>query len=234
MPRLSSQLPLERLFFDKPSLRPEPNFVDEPRMAEAMASLRSHPHANRLLEQLWRKDPYTYEHSHRVGNYCQWIAAQMGLSPQERIEAYVCGLLHDVGKIMTPDFVLKKPGPLTPDEFAIIRIHPEDSGKLVAMIPDLGYLAGPVRGHHERIDGKGYPDQKASDKIPLYSRIILVADTFDAMTSNRIYRRKLDLDRTYNELIRCSGTQFDPVCAQAFIAAHQKHAAEIEASRKAA
>ncbi len=201
--------------------RPKPTVVDES-TAEAMSQLQTHPDVSRILEVLWKKDPYTYEHCHRVADLAQQLGHKLGLSAQECVEIYICGLLHDVGKSMTPDGVLKKPGPLTPEEFSIMRLHPEDSGKIVAGIPDLGYLAEPVRGHHERIDGRGYPDGKVGDRIHVYSRIILVADTFDAMTTNRVYRKQLDLGRTYDELVRCSGTQFDPQVAEAFIAMHQK------------
>ena len=131
-------------------------------------------------------------------------------------------MLHDIGKLFTPDRILKKPGALTPEEFAIIRLHPEDSGKIVRTIKDIDYLTDGIRGHHERIDGKGYPDQKSGDKIPLISRIVLVADTFDAMTNNRVYRKQLDLGRTYDEIHRCSGTQFDRAAAMAFILMHQR------------
>jgi len=201
--------------------RPDPIFIEDMRLQSVMDSLKSHPAVNKLLNLLWTKDPYTYNHSHRVADFSQWIGKALGLSAQERVELYLCGLLHDMGKIQTPDDVLKKPGPLTPDEFSVIRKHPEDSGLLVSKISDIAYLEVPIRGHHERVDGKGYPDQKSGDEIHIYSKIILVADTFDAMTSNRVYRKKIDLARTYDELMRCSGTQFEPAATKAFIAAHQ-------------
>ena len=206
--------------------RPEPLFVENHIIRSSMDSLNSHSEINRLLNQIWQKDADTYRHCHRVADLAQAIGREMGLSAQERVEIYLCGLLHDIGKLLTPDSVLKKPGPLTPEEFAIMRLHPEDSGKIVATIGDIGYLAEPIRAHHERIDGKGYPDQKVGDKIPVYSRIVLVADTFDAMTNNRVYRKQLDLARTYDELIRCSGTQFDRSAANAFIALHQRFVQE--------
>ena len=220
---------------DKPKLaRPEPLFVNDPRVRAAMNTLHTHPEVNRLLNQLWEKDPSTYDHCHRVADASQAIGGELGLSAQERVEIYLTGLLHDIGKILTPDFVLKKPGPLTQDEFAIMRLHPEDSGKIVRTISDIGYLAEAIRAHHERIDGKGYPDQKAGDQIPLYSRIVLVADTFDAMTNNRVYRKQLDLKKTYDELTRCSGTQFDREAANAFIAMHHRYIQTLEKSKLAA
>jgi HD-GYP domain-containing protein (c-di-GMP phosphodiesterase class II) len=211
--------------------RPEPTFIESEQARAGMSSLKTHPQVDRVLEALWRKDPYSYEHSHRVADFSQWIGREMGLSIPQRVELYISGLLHDVGKIVSPDSVLKKPGPLTSDEFAIMRLHPVDSGKIVSTIPDLAYLVEPIRGHHERVDGRGYPDQKSGDKIHIYSRVILVADTFDAMTTTRVYRKGLDLTRTYDELVRCSGTQFDPACVQAFLAVHQK---VLEESRKLA
>jgi len=214
--------------------RPQPNVGGDLKARAAMDVLRNHTDVNRILEVLWRKDPYTYEHCHRVAELSQWIGAELGVSPQERVEIYITGLLHDVGKILTPDSVLKKPGPLTPEEFAIIRLHPADSGTMVSKIPDLGYLAESVRGHHERIDGRGYPDEKRGDLIPFYSRVILVADTFDAMTTNRVYRKQLDLERTYDELYRCSGTQFDPEAVKGFIAMHQKRKTSGDLSKIAA
>lgn len=204
------------------SRRPEALHIEDDKMRSAMNSLNTHPHIARVLDQLWRKDPDTFKHCHRVADTAQAIGRELGLSHQERVEIYLCGLLHDIGKMLTPDFVLKKPGPLTPDEFSIMKLHPVDSGKIVASINDLAYLAEPIRSHHERIDGKGYPDQKQGEAVPVFSRIVLVADTFDAMTNNRVYRKQIDLARTYDELLKFSGTQFDPEAVKAFIALHQR------------
>jgi HD-GYP domain-containing protein (c-di-GMP phosphodiesterase class II) len=206
----------------KDERRPQKLFFEDARMKQAMESLESHPHIQRLLNQLWTKDPDTYRHCHRVADFSQAIGAELGLGAQERVEIYLTGLLHDIGKLLTPDSVLKKPGPLTQDEFAIMRLHPEDSGKIVSTVLDISYLSDSIRGHHERIDGRGYPDNLKGDSIPLFSRIVLVADTFDAMTNNRVYRKQIDLGRTYEELKRCSGTQFDPSAAQAFIDLHER------------
>ena len=214
--------------------RPDPSFLEDDAIKGKMESLKLHPGVNKLLNNLWIKDPYTYAHSHRVADFSQWIGQALGLNDQERVELYLCGLLHDVGKTFTPDEVLKKPGPLSPQEFAIIKKHPEDSGRLVRSVADIAYLESPIRGHHERMDGKGYPDHKVGDQIHIYSRIILIADTFDAMTSNRIYRKKLYLERTYEELDRCAGTQFDPEAAKAFVALHQKFIESFDIKKIAA
>jgi HD-GYP domain-containing protein (c-di-GMP phosphodiesterase class II) len=199
-----------------------------------MDSLKTHPQVHPFLEKLWRKDPDTYSHCHRVADLSQWLGKEMGLSSQERVEVYLCGLLHDIGKILTPDAILKKPGPLTPAEFGIMKLHPMDSGRMVDQISDIGYLAEPIRHHHERIDGKGYPHALKDTQIPIYSKIVLVADTFDAMTNNRVYRKQLDLGRTYDELRRCSGTQFDPEAVQAFIRMHERFAKSFDFNKVAA
>jgi len=202
--------------------RPKAQFVEDKELQRLMEALNTHDAINALLQNLWEKDPYTYEHSHRVADFAQWIGKSLGLSSQDRVELYVCGLLHDIGKTVTPDSVLKKPGPLTPEEFSIMREHPVHSETLVKTVDDIAYLAPAIRAHHERIDGKGYPDALVGDAIPFLSRILLVADTFDAMTSTRVYRKEVDVSRTYDELIRCSGTQFDPEATRAFVASHQK------------
>ncbi len=181
----------------------------------------SNPQVKAAMEQILQKDPYTYEHCLRVGELSMRLAERMGLPQREIEEVYVCGILHDIGKIYTPDSILKKPGPLTAEEFAVIRIHPLDSEKMVLELPEFSYLSEAIRGHHERFDGKGYPDKKNGEEIHPYSRIILVCDTFDAMTSTRIYRRQINLENTYEEILRCSGSQFDPAMAVEFVAMHK-------------
>lgn len=184
-----------------------------------------HSQVAAAMNEMLKKDPYTYEHCLRVGELAMRLADRLGMPRREVEEVYVCGVLHDVGKVYTPDTILKKPGPLTAEEFAVIRIHPVDSERMVRELPDFSYLADAIRGHHERFDGKGYPDKKSSEEIHPYSRVILVCDTFDAMTSTRIYRRQINLEKTYEEIIRCAGTQFDPLMAEEFIAMHKLLAA---------
>jgi len=210
--------------------RPVPQYIESQTLLKAMQSLHHHPHINRLLEDLWHKDPDTYHHCHRVADLAQSLAGQLGMTSQERVEVYLSGLLHDIGKLFTPDSILKKPGPLTQEEFSIMRLHPEDSEKIVSTISDIGYLTPGIRFHHERIDGKGYPNALQGDAVPMISRIVLVADTFDAMMNNRVYRRKLNIEETYNELTRCSGSQFDTDVVKGFIAMHQKIAPQITPS----
>ena len=213
-----------------PDLRPDPQLLDDLKAKESMGQLHSHPEVNRLLSLMWRKDTDTYSHSHRVADWAQWVGGKIGLGAQERVELYLCALLHDVGKLMTPVEVLKKPGALTNAEFAVMKMHSSDSGDVVRRITDLAHLERPIRGHHERIDGKGYPDQLSAAQIHIFSRVILVCDTFDAMTSDRVYRKGLTRERAYEELERFSGTQFDPDAAQAFIKAHQGIHSETNAS----
>lgn len=205
----------------RPTQRPSPELIESPRIREAMSQLHSHPGIDRLLSLMWRKDPDTYQHCHRVADWSQWSGGLLGISAQERVELYVCALLHDIGKLMTPIEILRKPGALSNSEFATMKLHSEDSGKMIRRINDLSYLEAPIRGHHERIDARGYPDGLKGDQIHIYSRIILVSDTFDAMTSERVYRKGLSFEQAYEELLRFSGTQFDPEVARAFIRAHE-------------
>ena len=132
------------------------------------------------------------------------------------------GLLHDIGKIGVSDSILHKPGPLTDDEWVDMKRHPKIGHD---MLKDISFLSGAstiVMAHHERFDGKGYPTGLAADEIPIGARIFVLADTFDAMTSNRPYRAALSVEASREEIISCSGTQFDPRCVQAFLLAWDK------------
>jgi HD-GYP domain-containing protein (c-di-GMP phosphodiesterase class II) len=119
---------------------PQPYFVENKRVQDALDAMYRHPQIQSLLKKVWLKDPYTYTHSHRVADLAQWLGQHMNLSPQERVEVYITGLLHDIGKIFTPDDVLKKPTRLSQDEFLIMKKHPEDSAKIVNQMSDLAYL----------------------------------------------------------------------------------------------
>jgi len=172
-----------------------------------------------LAEAVDAKDAYTRGHSERVGVYASKIAREMGF-PKEFIErVYIAGLLHDVGKIGVRDAVITKPDRLTPEEYEEIRRHPEIGAKILEPVTFLSDVVRCVRHHHEWFDGsdRGYPDRLRGDDIPLPSRIILVADTCEAMTSDRPYRRGLGLEKVIEELHKYSGTQFDPACVQAFL-----------------
>ena len=231
---LPEWLYLETEDLPEPSALPKPLWLENTKIEQAMDSLNTHPEISAVLKRLWQKDPYNYNHCHRVADLAQWIGQFLSLSNQERVEIYLVGLMHDVGKIFTPDNVLKKPGPLTREEFEIMKKHPEDSANIISNFKDLGYLEPAIRAHHERFDGKGYPDGLLRDKIHIFSRVIFVADTFDAMTTSRVYRKKLDLEVTYQELTDCSGSQFDPEVSKAFVTAHQKLREWIHNKKKAA
>jgi putative nucleotidyltransferase with HDIG domain len=172
-----------------------------------------------LAEAVDAKDAYTRGHSERVGVYASKITREMGYQKEFIERVYIAGLLHDVGKIGVRDAVITKPDRLTPEEYAEIKQHPTIGAKILEPVDFLSDVAPCVRHHHEWYDGsdKGYPDRLSGDAIPLPSRIILVADTVEAMTSDRPYRNALPLDIVYTELTKYSGSQFDPACVSAFL-----------------
>jgi HD-GYP domain-containing protein (c-di-GMP phosphodiesterase class II) len=163
------------------------------------------------------KDPYTRGHSERVAKYSRGIAEAMGMTSSEVEVVELSALLHDVGKIAVHDAVLTKPGRLTDEEWGIFRNHPARGVEILSPIEALGVLSPGIRHHHERFDGKGYPDGLAGEAIPLIARIICVADSYDAMTSDRSYRSSLGRAKALGELRSCAGTQFDPVAARVFV-----------------
>lgn len=170
-----------------------------------------------MLACLEEKDSYTHGHSIRVTQYATVIAKHLQLQPSEIEEVQLVGLLHDIGKVGIPDNVLLKPAPLTKPEFEIMKSHPIRSARILEKANALHSLVEGVKYHHERIDGLGYPDGLRGNEIPLYARIILIADTYDAMTSTRPYRLALDKDTALKELVRFSGTQFDRKLVEVFI-----------------
>jgi putative nucleotidyltransferase with HDIG domain len=172
-----------------------------------------------LAEAVDAKDSYTRGHSERVGVYASKLGRELGL-PREVIERiYISGLLHDVGKIGIPDRIITKPDRLTPEEYEEIKRHPEIGARILQPVAFLADVVSCVRHHHEWFDGseRGYPARLVGDQIPLPSRIILVADTLEAMTSDRPYRKGLPLEKVLEELSRFSGTQFDPVCVDGML-----------------
>lgn len=175
-----------------------------------------------LLECLKAVEPSTYEHCLRVGEYSRKLARDMGLNEYEQKVAEFSGLLHDIGKIGVEKEILLKPGRLDPKELDIMRNHSTLSEAIVkplATNPFFSQLLPGIRGHHERIDGEGYPDKKVGDEISLFARIILVVDTFDAMTENRVYRKGLPPEIAFAELKRCGGSQFDAQLVKIFLQA---------------
>ena len=163
------------------------------------------------------KDSYTCGHSERVALLSRHLATEFGLPDAEVEQIYMAGLLHDVGKIGVPESVLHKTGKLTPEEFDLMKKHPEIGARILADVKQVKALIPGVLHHHERYDGRGYPTGLAGGAIPLMGRIICLADCFDAMTSNRTYRKALPLEVALTEIRRCAGTQFDPTLAEAFL-----------------
>lgn len=172
-----------------------------------------------LAEAIDAKDAYTRGHSERVAVYSSRLGHQMGLQKETIEQIYFAGLLHDVGKIGIRDAIITKPDRLTPEEYEEVQQHPEIGAKILEPVEFLHNIVPCVRHHHEWYDGcsKGYPDRLAGDQIPLPSRVIVVADTVEAMTSDRPYRKALPIDVVVQELHKYSGTQFDPVVVDAFL-----------------
>ncbi len=163
------------------------------------------------------KDPYTNGHSKRVAKYTRLIAKEMGYEGEELDRIYYVALLHDSGKIGVPDNILGKPGRLTEEEFEIIKSHTVRGSEILSSFKSLENVGEGARYHHERYDGTGYPEGKAGEDIPLIARMICVADSFDAMSSNRVYRRRLSKQSVIDELKHNSGTQFDPKIADVML-----------------
>jgi len=172
-----------------------------------------------LAEAVDAKDAYTRGHSERVGVYASKIAREMNFAKDFIERVYIAGLLHDVGKIGVRDSVITKPDRLTPAEYEEIKMHPEIGAKILEPVDFLKEVTPCVRHHHEWYDGsdRGYPDRLRGDLIPLPSRIILVADTVEAMTSDRPYRKALPLDAVVSEIHKYSGSQFDPKVTASFL-----------------
>ncbi|MBQ2803869.1 MAG: HD-GYP domain-containing protein, partial [Lachnospiraceae bacterium] len=163
------------------------------------------------------KDPYTNEHSLRVARYVKMIAQELGWDEEKQRNIYVASLMHDIGKIGVPDEILKKPDHLTDEESKIIKRHPEIGYSIMKDFNAIENAAEGVLYHHERYDGKGYPRQLKGEQIPLYGRIIAVADAFDAMNSNRIYRQAGQKEYIVEQIRNGIGTQFDPKIAEIFL-----------------
>ena len=163
------------------------------------------------------RDPYTGGHVTRVTAYSLLLAQQAGVDEQARMLIRLGGLLHDIGKVAVPDAILRKPGWLTPDESKVMETHTVVGHQIISPIPQLQAVAPIVRHHHERFDGRGYPDGLIATDIPFLARIGAVADTFDAMTSDRPYRKGRSIDEALLEIRDCAGTQFDPDLAHLFV-----------------
>lgn len=180
---------------------------------------RIHDTVSALAAALDRKDGYTGGHIRRVAHYAEAIALCMGLGEEEVLEARLSAVLHDVGKIGIDCQVLTKAGPLDELEWEQMKSHPDLGWMILAHVQGLSRVAEVIRSHHERPDGLGYPLKLKGEQIPLAARIIAVADAFDAMTSDRPYRKALSAEQALKEIVRCRGTQFDEKVVDGFVRA---------------
>ena len=176
-----------------------------------------------LAAAIEAKDPYTCGHSQRVMEYAMLGGASLSFLGDEVEVLEYAGVLHDVGKIGIADSILTKPAALAPAEWAIMREHSQIGASILDGIPFLEKAQELILHHHERYDGKGYPDGLKGEEIPIGARLLAVADAFDTMTTDRSYRSALSVDYAVDELYRCSSTQFCPVAAEAFIAGFKSH-----------
>lgn len=170
-----------------------------------------------LTASIDAKDRYTCGHSRRVAHLTQKLAQAIGLDEHTVSRCHIAGLVHDVGKIGVPEAVLLKPGKLNEEEFRWIRKHPEMGYRILKDIPQLSDVLPGVLYHHERWDGKGYPEGLRGEQIPLVARLIGLADSFDAMSSTRTYRSAMSRLQVLEEIVRCSGQQFDPELVRVFV-----------------
>jgi diguanylate cyclase (GGDEF)-like protein len=184
-----------------------------------------------LADAIAAKDPFVGGHSEEVATYVGAVARRLGLDHRHTEELVFGSLLHDLGKIGISERILLKPARLTPEERAVIELHPRIGYRLVSRIPSLDSLAAAVLHHHERWDGDGYPARLRGEQIPIEARIIGVADAFSAMTSDRPYSRRMTLDEACGELERCAGSQFDSRVVEAFVAEVRAHPPERSRGR---
>lgn len=177
-----------------------------------------------FVNALDAKSTWTKGHSLRVRHYSTMIARELGVSGAEMNLLGISALLHDIGKIGTYDDILNKVEPLTGEEFELIKKHPANAVNILYPIKKFRGILPVIKGHHERMDGHGYPDGLASDAIPFLARIICVADAYDAITSERPYKAQMNREEGLCEIQRSSGTHFDPVVVAALVVAHKKSA----------
>jgi putative nucleotidyltransferase with HDIG domain len=190
--------------------------IENTQLAEGQSELLLHT-VRALAQAVDMRDPYTGNHTERVTQYALMLAHELGLSAGERNQIQIGAPLHDIGKIAIDDAILRKPAPLTPAEYEVMKSHVVRGAAILEPIPGLQPMVPIVRNHHERWDGTGYPDRLAGEQIPLLARIVAVADAFDAMTSDRPYRPAMPLAGALAQLARNAGSHFDPRCVQAFL-----------------
>ena len=170
-----------------------------------------------LEQSLHEKNIEAQEHTERIKDMCILIGRKLGLNQNELDEIALLGLLHDIGKIGIPEAVLLKPGKLTDEEWEIMKTHSEIGYRIAASTPELAYIANEILSHHERYDGKGYPQGLIGDEIPKLSRLLSIVDSFDAMTQDRVYRKAKSFEEAINEIKACSGKQYDPEFVEVFV-----------------
>ncbi|RLQ92319.1 HD-GYP domain-containing protein [Falsibacillus albus] len=188
-------------------------FTTEPAFHHLSESMQNFKH---IVEEVEKKDRYTYKHSERVARYSVQIAKKLKFQKDRLETLFFSSILHDIGKINTPSEILNKPGRLTKEEFDIVKLHPMDGAD---MVRDFYYknIAKIIEQHHERLNGSGYPLGLKGDEILLEARIIAVSDTFDAMTEERSYRKAFDAEYAVEELKKLSGTHYDERVVEIFV-----------------
>jgi putative nucleotidyltransferase with HDIG domain len=177
-----------------------------------------------LVAAIDAKDQYTHGHSERVTAFALMVAKELKLSEHDFEVLRLAGLLHDVGKIGVPEEVLNKPGDLTDEEFEQVKLHPSHGAEIISNIqsPYIPEIVAGVRHHHERWDGTGYPDGLKGEESPLIARLLTLADAFDAMTSDRPYRKGFSIERALQIVRDCAGSQFDPHMSEALCHLHER------------
>jgi HD-GYP domain-containing protein (c-di-GMP phosphodiesterase class II) len=232
--------PLDREGFDQDDLRRMSLFAGS--IANAVANARLYAAQKRqfvdavtaLAEAVEKRDPYTGGHVRRVVGYSLLLGRELGLGQQELEDLFLAATLHDIGKIAIPDQILRKPAPLDADERLVMERHPIDGVEILQPIRGFRHLLTGVRSHHERIDGRGYPDGLGELDLDVLPRIIAVADTYDAMTTSRPYRAALAADVAAAEIAAGSGTQFCPRVATAFAALYGRGEISLDSANQAA
>ncbi len=177
--------------------------------------------AESLADAIEKRDPYTGGHTQRVTRYSLIIARHLQLKPMEMKWLKIAAVLHDIGKIGIDDQILRKPDRLAPEEYNMIKRHADMGAEIIEHIKPLKHIVPGIKYHHEQLDGTGYPEGLKGEKIPILAKIVAVADTYDAMTTDRPYRRGLSKEVAIKELKRCTGTQFDAEVVHAFIRAYE-------------
>ena len=173
--------------------------------------------ANILLNTVGAKDHFTESHSQNVSKLCVAFGKKLQLSFQEIENLRLAGLFHDIGKIGIPDSILLKQGKLTDEEYETMKLHPIMGANIFALSEVFKKLSPIIIAHHERVDGKGYPNKLSGDDIPYLAKILAICDSFDAMISKRSYKEAKNISFAINQIKECSGTQFDPKLAESFV-----------------